>query len=219
MSLKFELNLNKTCQSVIGLSILLCCIPSHARPPDCPYTTHQHLLCQADTLTLHKQLKQLLFTTNMTTNAPTRLIQDTQLLWQKRVEQCKTKRCIAQQFDARNEDLNTYGSLNQSLTQHFIKYQQGQIAQPQVHLQVHQLDQNRIKIEGTAYRNPNNNKAKQTISFLAYRNQDQKNEIINNETACKYTFNFQKAILTVSLLQTQPHKYCDRFVGTYQLYD
>lgn len=219
MPLKFELNLNKTCRYILGLSLSLCAISSYAKNADCSFKTHQHLLCRANTLELRQQLNQLLFTTNMTTNAPTRLIQDTQVLWQNYIEQCKTKKCITQQFDARSEELNSYASLNQSLTQHFIKYQQGQILQPQVHLQIHQLDQNRIKIEGVAYRNPNNNKARQSISFLAYRNQNQKNEIINNETACKYSFNFQKAILTVSLLQTQPRKYCERFVGIYQLYD
>ncbi|MFT4020625.1 MAG: hypothetical protein QM666_03810, partial [Acinetobacter sp.] len=115
--------------------------------------------------------------------------------------------------------LNAFSSLNQSLTQHFIKYESGKIAQQQVHLQVHQLDQDRIKIEGIAYRSPNNATERQTLSFMAYRNSENKNEVVNNETSCKYQFNFQKAILTVTLLKDQPKKFCDRFVGIYQLYD
>ncbi|MEB3752963.1 A1S_1983 family putative colistin resistance protein [Acinetobacter sp. MD2(2019)] len=219
MSLKFALNFHKTCLSIFGCGFVLLPISGHAQNLDCMFKVKQHLLCSANNLATRQQLNQLLFTTYMTSNAPTPLIHTTQNLWRKRVEQCKSKSCVERQFELRNEDLNTYNSINQNLTQHFIQYRQGYLAKPTAYLQIHQLDQNRIKIEGIAYRNPNNSQARQSINFLAYRNQAQKNEITNNETGCKYAFNYQKAILTVTLLQNQAYKYCDRFVGIYKLYD
>ncbi|MEB3766307.1 A1S_1983 family putative colistin resistance protein [Acinetobacter sp. MD2] len=219
MHWKFALNRFKICQSLISLSLVLWATPSYAQKLVCPFKAKPRLLCNAETLKQKQQLNQLLFNTYLSTNAPPRLIIDTQILWQKRIQQCKNKRCIQQQFETRSDDLNSYSSLNQNLTQHFIQYKNGQTADPQVHLQIHQLDQNRIKIEGIAYRNPNNHRNKQSVAFLAYQNQDQKNQVTNNETACQYGFNFQKAILTIRLIKNQPHQSCDRFVGNYRLYD
>jgi hypothetical protein len=105
--------------------------------------------------------------------------------------------------------------MNQSLTQHFIKYEHGKIAKQPIHLQIHQLSKDRIKVEGIAYRNPNNRKEAQTVSLLAYTTPEKKNEILDNEHDCKYTLNFQKAILSVSTQQ----KGCERFSGIYRLYD
>ena len=72
-----------------------------------------------------------------------------------------------------------------------------------------------IKVEGIAYRNPNNKLDKQTIPFLAYSTTETKTEIINNESDCKYEFNYTKAYLMVKTEQ----KNCDRFSGIYRLYD
>jgi CRISPR/Cas system endoribonuclease Cas6 (RAMP superfamily) len=93
---------------------------------------------------------------------------DTHSLWFNRLQQCKSQHCIDQQFALRDDDLNFYTSLNQSLTQHFLKFEHGKIAQPAIHLQVHQLGKDKIKIEGMAYRNPNNSNDSQTISFGVY---------------------------------------------------
>lgn len=84
-----------------------------------------------------------------------------------------------------------------------------------MHLQVHQLTKDKIKIEGIAYRNPNNKLETQTIPFLAYTTTEKKDEIIDNEHDCKYQFNFNKAILSVKTKQ----KGCERFVGVYRVYD
>ena len=84
-----------------------------------------------------------------------------------------------------------------------------------VHLKIHQLTKDRIKIEGSAYRNPNNRVETQTIPFLAYTTPDAKTEITDNEHDCKYKFQYTKAVL---LIKTQ-QKGCERFSGVYRLYD
>lgn len=79
-------------------------------------------------------------------------------MWLRQTQQCKTNSCIQQQFDVRGDDLNFYASLKQTLTQHYLKFENGHIASQPVHLQIHQLAKDKIKIEGLAYRNPNNRK-------------------------------------------------------------
>ena len=82
-------------------------------------------------------------------------------------------------------------------------------------LQFHQLDKDKLKIEGIAYRNPNNRLETQILSLLAYSTPEQKNQITDNEKKCQYQFDFQKALLIVKTDQ----KGCERFTGIYRLYD
>ena len=159
--------------------------------------------------------KESTLTTNLVTDAPLRLIQDTEKLWLQQLKQCKSFNCYKQQFDSRIEQLNFYTSMNQSLTQHYLKYENGDISSAPVHLQIHQLNKDNIKVEGIAYHNPNNKLDKQTIPFLAYSTTETKTKIINNESDCKYEFNYTKAYLMVKTEQ----KNCDRFSGVYRLYD
>jgi uncharacterized protein len=149
------------------------------------------------------------------TDAPIQLLQDTHKTWYQRVKKCKSKDCLVQQFDFRVDQLNFFTSMNQSMTQHYLKYESGQLATSSVHLQIHQLSKNNLKIEGSAYRNPNNKLETQMIPFLAYSTSQDKHQITNNESDCKYDFDFQKSILKISTLD----KNCERFSGVYRLYD
>ena len=151
----------------------------------------------------------------LVSDAPIKLLYDTHASWFNRLQQCKSQNCITQQFSIREDDLNFYTSLNQSLTQHFLKYEAGKIANQPIHLQVHQLGKDKIKVEGIAYRNPNNRTESQAISFLAYTSPEKKDQIYDNEHDCQYHFNFQKSILVVKTEQ----KGCERFSGVYRLYD
>ncbi|TCM61910.1 hypothetical protein EC844_12664 [Acinetobacter calcoaceticus] len=173
------------------------------------------MLCGSALEKNRQTLNEKYLTALLVTDAPIRLIEDTQKLWLNRVLQCKSSGCIKYQIDERLEELNFYTSMNQSLTQHYFKYQNGGIAQPATQIQVHQLGKDRIKIEGLAYLNPNNRNDRQTLSLLAYTSPDKKNEILDNEHQCKYQFNYQKSLLVVKSAQ----KGCERFIGTYRLYD
>lgn len=216
MLLKTETNLIKNIVSALFISFCGTTI-THAYPIQCekPHLTLDKRLCSDHLKELRTELNEKYLTAYLITDAPIRLIDDTNQLWLDRVRQCKGVECIKQQFDIRLEDLNFYTSMNQSLTQHFIKYENGVIAKQPIHLQVHQLTKDRIKIEGMAYRNPNNRKDTQIISLLAYTTPNKKNEILDNEHDCKYQLNFQKALLTVKTQQ----KGCERFTGIYRLYD
>ncbi|MEB6478734.1 A1S_1983 family putative colistin resistance protein [Acinetobacter vivianii] len=162
-----------------------------------------------------QKLNSKFLTAYLVTDAPLQLLHDTQTQWLNQIQQCKTKTCFQQQFEARLDDLNFYTSMNQTLTQHYLKYEQGKISSQPVHLQIHQLDKDKLKIEGIAYRNPNNRLETQTMSLLAYSTPEQKNQIIDNEKKCQYQFDFQKALLIVKSEQ----KGCERFTGIYRLYD
>ena len=217
MLLKTEINPIKTIVQILCIAYLGMNIAS-AQPIQCDANQHSSTLkrlCQDDFKQLRQKFNEKYLTAFLFTDAPARLLDDTNTLWLKRIQQSKSTHCYKQQFELRFDDLNFYTSMNQSLTQHFIKYEQGQIAQQPVHIQVHQLTKARIKIEGIAYRNPNNRQDTQVVSLLAYTTPDKKNEILDNEHNCKYQLNFQKAILTVASQQ----KGCERFVGTYRLYD
>lgn len=161
------------------------------------------------------KLKRKFLTAYLVTDAPLQLLHDTQALWLNQIQQCKSNICYQQQFETRLDDLNFYTSMNQTLTQHYLKYEHGHLASRPVHLQVHQLDENKLKFEGLAYRNPNNHIENQTLSLLAYSTTEEKNHIIDNAKKCQYQLDFQKALLIVKTEQQG----CERFAGIYRLYD
>ena len=217
MLLKNVSNHIKHCITVLFISTVTASF-AYAEPIRCENTgsKHNHVkLCSESLKQRRVQFNEQLQTTYLVTDAPLRLIDDTQALWLSRMQQCKKSNCLKQQLDDRFEDLNIYRSMNQTLTQHYLKFEHGQIAKQPIHLKIHQLSKDRIKIEGIAYRNPNNRLETQNIALLAYTTPEKKHEILDNEHDCKYQFNFQKALLVVNTSQSG----CERFVGIYRLYD
>ena len=217
MLLKNVSNQIKTVVSALlisGLSINF----SHAQPLRCDQNTiHKNLqkICRGEFSDIRDELNERMLTASLVTDAPLRLLDDTHELWLNRVNQCKNTSCLRQQFDIRMEDLNFYTSMNQTLTQHYLKFEQGKLSKNPIHLKIHQLTKDRIKIEGTAYRNPNGTLNTQTIPLLSYTTPEKKSEILDNEHDCKYQLNFQKALLVVKTQQ----RGCERFTGIYRLYD
>lgn len=189
-----------------------------AQAISCEPTHHQawhKMLCGSDLKQQRLSLNEKFLTAYLVTDAPSELLDVSQQLWQQRIQQCKSKRCFEQQFELRGEELNFYTSMNQSLTQHFIKYNQGEIANPNVHIMVHQLSKDRLKIEGYAYLNPNNKPNQQQTTLLAYTTPNNKNLILDNDRRCSYKMTFSKAMLVVQ----SPQKECQRFSGHYRRYD
>lgn len=217
MLLKNVSNQIKTVVSVLFISYLSISI-SQAKSLHCEFSDVKNKhpkFCQASLKDARAELIENTLTATLVTDAPLRLLEDTQSFWLNRLSLCKNRNCLQQQFNLRNEDLNIYTSLNQSLTQHFIKFENGTFAERPTHLKIHQLSKDRIKIEGLAYRNPNNSAKTQLIPLLAYTSPEKKHQILDNENDCKYQLNFQKAILIVNTQQ----KGCERFTGVYRLYD
>lgn len=216
MLLNTEFSQIKTLLSGLILSCA-CTTTVYALPFDCEQKNSQLVkkLCSKHFDELRNEFNEKYLTAYLITDAPIRLINDTNQLWFNRLQQCKSQICFKQQFELRFEDLNFYTSMNQSLTQHFIKYEDGEISKQPIHLQIHQLTKDRIKVEGIAFRNPNNRVDTQIIPLLAYTTPEKKNEIVDNEHECKYQLSFQKAILSVKTQQ----KGCERFTGIYRLYD
>lgn len=171
------------------------------------------LICKSHFKDERVTFMTLLSNVSLMTNAPLTVLNVTQNMWQDRIYTCKNKACIQQELSLRTDELNELASLNQSLTKHFIKYNQGAIAKPHTLIQIHQLDKNRIKIEGISYKNLNQHTNHHT--FLAYSPSSQSIDILNNEDSCKYHFQVEKAILNI----TSEQKQCQQFVGVYRLYD
>lgn len=211
-----DINLIKTLSTLFSIGCL-CCTFAHAEKIDCsdPHSPFLKKICTENLSDVRTKLTNQYTTAFLISDAPIKLLADTHTLWFKRLQQCKNFACYQQQFELRIDDLNFYTSLNQSLTNHYLKFENGQIANQAVHLQIHQLTKNNIKIEGIAYRNPNNKSQTQTVPFLTYTSPDKKNEVIDNEHDCKYQLHFNKAILTVKTKQ----KDCERFTGVYRIYD
>lgn len=173
------------------------------------------LFCKDNYKTQRDQVSNLLDTTQQTTNAPLHLINETQNLWLHRIYKCKADKCIQNELSSRIDELNTYSSLNQSLTQHFFKYTQGKVATPNTYLQIHQLDQKRIKVEGLSYTHKHHEKGQHFL--IAYSNNTTKESIQlkNTDDQCIYELKQSKALLT--LKSDQPT--CQHFSGVYRLYD
>ncbi|MCF9034460.1 A1S_1983 family putative colistin resistance protein [Acinetobacter nectaris] len=159
-------------------------------------------------------LTTLFRNTQKSTNAPLNLVNDTQNLWLKRIYSCKEKTCITHEISLRTDELNTYASLNQSLTQHFFQYSHGKIISPNHYLQIHQLDQKRVKIEGFAYSSKHHHKGQPYLTAYATNTA---NQIVfkNTEDQCIYSIKIYKALLTLSSEQPECHQYS----GIYRLYD
>lgn len=202
-----------------GYIITLSCFCStfvYAKSIDCTNSKFQgKKICLQQHSDNVQKLNNKFLTAYLVTDAPLQLLHDTQKLWLNQIQQCKSKTCFQQQFDLRFDDLNFYTSMNQTLTQHYLKFENGRLSELPVHLQIHQLDKDKLKIEGIAYRNPNNRIETQTMSLLAYSTPEKKSQIIDNEKKCQYQFNFQKALLVIKSDQ----KGCERFTGIYRLYD
>lgn len=217
MLLNTDIKFFRTIASFIGIGCIYSSL-SYAQEIDCSQPDNSSsikTLCSSNFEQQRQKLQNQYVTAFLISDAPLRLLEDTHQLWFKRIQQCKTSSCFNQQFELRTDDLNFYTSLNQSLTQHYLKFENGKIAKNPVHLQIHQLSKDNIKIEGLAYRNPNNKKETQTISFLAYTTTDKKQNIVDNEHDCNYQFDYSRAILTIKTQQ----KGCERFTGVYRLYD
>ncbi len=205
-----------TLLSLSSLAIISSSI-SHAQAIPCE-NTHQQawkkMLCGNELKKQRLLLNDKYLTAYLATDAPIQLLEKTQQLWLNRVQQCTTRRCFEQQIDLRSEELNFYTSMNQSMTQHFIKYNRGKIAIPEVHIMVHQLSTDRIKIEGNAYLNPNNKNQQQRM-LLAYSSPDPKKPVLDNDRRCSYQMTFHKALLVVQSKQEE----CQHFTGHYRRYD
>ena len=200
--------------------ILACLAMSSAYAESIPCNTAKNIaqskiLCAKALEKSRHSLNEKYLTAYLVTDAPIRLIEDTQQLWLNQIMQCKSQSCFQKQFELRLDDLNFYTSMNQSLTQHYVKYENGRMVEPAVQLQVHLLSKDRIKIEGIANRNPNNRAESQSVSLLAYTSPEKKNEITDNNQKCKYQMNFQNALLVMKTQQTG----CGHFTGIYRLYD
>ncbi|SDC04831.1 A1S_1983 family putative colistin resistance protein [Acinetobacter boissieri] len=166
-------------------------------------------LCQEQNELDKKKLVTLTEQTNFVSNAPRSILDMTHHLWQKRMQLCKTKQCLAQQITQRTQELNEFATLNQALTQHFIKYQHGKVAKQQVYLQLHQLEQNKLKIDGYGYSN------QQQQHFLAYSQNTDLAQITNNEDGCTYAMTLSKGLLNIQ----SGEKKCRLFAGNYRRYD
>jgi uncharacterized protein len=193
MLLKTDIKLMKKFSILVCLSCL-CTSFSYAQVIDCDDPTSSSLkkICSDQFKDIRQKLDTQSMTAFLISDAPQRLLVDTHQLWLNRLQQCKSLACYQQQMDFRIDDLNFYTSLNQSLTQHYLKFEHGAIAKQPVHLQVHQLSKDKIKIEGIAYRSPNNRIETQTISFLAYTTPDQNKTLRIMKTTATTSSTFKK---------------------------
>lgn len=197
----------------------LCGQISFAKLPECSQAQQQYFdktICKSPELNQLKQnIQEKYLVTQLMSNAPLSLVQYSQQAWEKYARLCKNKQCIQTQFEQRLDDLNFMTNLNQSFTQHFIRYHGGSHSQQMTTLQLHQMDKNRIKIEGMQYRNPNNSEQAR-IAYLRSYTPTQLNEaIVDLETRCDYQLERTKYTLTFKSTDSN----CQRFVGTYKLYD
>ena len=187
--------------------------------PDCGESQQHYVdttVCKHEELNLLAQeIKEKYLVTQLMSNAPLSLVQHSQQSWEKYVRMCKTKHCIQNQFEQRIDDLGFMTSLNQSFTQHFIRYQGGAHTKQMTTLQLHQMDKNRIKIEGMQYRNPNNSESSRIAYLRSYTTTQFDSKIVDLETRCDYQLARTK--YTLKFESADPK--CQRFVGVYKLYD
>lgn len=164
-------------------------------------------------LDMHQQLQQTYLNAQLMSNAPLQLVTLTQQGWQRFVQRCRSDRCIRRQYQQRIDELNRFTRLNQRLTQHYVRLNGQRIFQPFTHLQVQQLAQNRIKIEGTRYADPNRSIGVEALR--AYGAPDQLQQLTDLEHRCQFGIKRFEQGLQLSSRERR----CQAFVGLYRLVD
>lgn len=192
---------------------------AHAQLPNCEkkhQQTFEKTICKNNDLkSLNNQIKEKYLSAQLMSNASLALLSLAQEDWLKYVRACKSRQCIQQQFEQRIDDLTFIINMNQSLTQHFVRYDPKQKNQQMVTLQLQQLDKNKIKIEAMQYRNPNNSEHQRVAYLRSYTSPDLAQPIVDLETKCNYSINRFGHVLEFKTEDQQ----CKRFVGIYKLYD
>lgn len=192
--------------------------------PTCDQDTHEQAeskllrkhVCQDEQLKAHnEEIKAQYLQAQLMSNAPLKLLLLTQQQWENFVSKCKNKTCIAQQYERRIDELVYLTSMNQSLTQHFVRYVDGKVDPQSTSLQIQQLDRNRIKIEATQFRNPNNSDTARYAHLRSYTTADALQEISDLDSRCQYKIERQFSILKLE----SDEENCKRFTGIYKLYD
>ena len=192
--------------------------------PTCDQDTHGQAeskllrkhVCQDEQLKEHnEEIKAQYLQAQLMSNAPLKLLLLSQQQWESFVNKCKTKACIAQQYEQRIDELVYLTSMNQSLTQHFVRYVDGKVDPQSTSLQIQQLDRNRIKIEATQFRNPNNSDTARYAHLRSYTTADALQEISDLDSRCQYKIERKFSILKLE----SNEEICKRFAGTYKLYD
>lgn len=194
-------------------------ITAHAQLPDCEKKQNQTFeksVCQNNDLNaLNSQIKEKYLSAQLMSNASLALLSLAHEDWIKYVKSCKNRQCIQQQFEQRLDDLTFIINMNQSLMQHFVRYDPQQKNQQMVTLQLQQLDKNKIKIEAMQYRNPNNSEHQRIAYLRSYTSPDLTETIVDLETKCHYSINRFGHVLE---FKTEDQK-CKRFIGIYRLFD
>lgn len=187
--------------------------------PDCKITQNDYFgrtVCKNNTLEEKNSLiKEHYLNAQLMSNAPLQLLNTLQSAWISYARQCKTTQCIKQQFEQRSDDLVFLTTVNQSLSQHYIRVKKAALAQPFTHIQLQQLDKNRIKIEGIQYHSPNMAESKQVTYLRAYTSPDHVHQITDLESKCIYRIKRHR----LSLELESDNKSCQQFVGIYRIYD
>jgi uncharacterized protein len=193
-------------------------VQSHALMPDCQQETQlqfERMVCKnADIKQLNEQLKTKYLNAQLMSNAPLKLLAKTQHGWRRHVELCQSTQCLQQQFSQRIDELELFTSMNQSLTQYFIR-QSHPTRASYTQLQLHQLDKNRIKIEGMQYRNPNNSENHRIRYLRSYTSPDQFAQLVDLESKCRYSIERTGHLLKFSSKDAA----CKYFTGLYRLFD
>lgn len=190
-----------------------------AQLPDCQHISQhgfdQKVCGNHDLKQLNIKVKETFLNAQLMSNAPLYLLKNSQQGWSDYIKQCKNIQCLEKQFKKRIEDLTFLTTMNQSLTQNYIRYKDSAMDQPMTQLQLHQLDKNRIKIEAVQYRNPNNSESNQIVYLRSYTSPDRLNHIADLENKCTY----QVERNAHNLYFNSKEGKCQRFTGLYKLYD
>ncbi|MFB2538879.1 MULTISPECIES: hypothetical protein [unclassified Acinetobacter] len=164
-----------------------------------------------DLMNQYLKLQDTFLATQLISNAPLQLINQHHQLWKNYVMACNKASCLKQHFESRQTELLNTISMNHSLNQHYFL-----VGEHDVHLQLQQLEKNRIKIEAIKLQNPQQD-LKQNISLRAYSSINQLEKITDLDTQCQYQIKRMKYALQIDT--TSKKKSCQHFVGLYKLYD
>jgi uncharacterized protein len=171
---------------------------------------------------METDLQQELSTALEVSKVPEKLLNITQQAWQANRNTCKETACIEESYKRRIAEIKHYNVTDQTFIQHYLRVIDGKADTNLAVLEIHKLNEKRIRIIAHSLSPAHKKLKKPMIGFSGYANQAKHILVKDLDTQCKLkvrTLSNQKAeSKKIDVRQLSPHcgnRYL-RFSGQYE---
>lgn len=158
-------------------------------PVDCTETDNdvEKTICGNSRLKkLETEIQQQITAASKVGKVPTEILETTQQQWVETRNQCQQLSCIEDSYNSRLSEIKRYNVTDQQFVRHYIRVL-ANTSQPSVPLsvmEIHKLDEKRIRVIINSFANSNKTYKIKQISFNAYANQSHRIKAKDLDSKC-----------------------------------